>query len=88
MAIVSDPKNQPVYVHCLYGSDRTGAMVALYRMALQQWSAKAAIEEMKNGGFGFHMVFANLITYLKEVNVADVFPPAKKTFFRQAPKRK
>ena len=88
LAIVSDPKNQPVYVHCLYGSDRTGAMVALYRMALQRWSAKAAIEEMKNGGFGFHMVFANLITYLKEVNLADIFPPAKKTFFRQAPKRK
>ncbi len=86
LAIVSDPKNQPVYVHCLYGSDRTGAMVALYRMAFQQWPAKAAIGEMKDGGFGFHMAFVNLITYLEEVNLADVFPPAKKAFWSQARK--
>lgn len=88
LAIVSDPKNQPVYVHCLYGSDRTGAMVALYRMAFQQWPAKAAIQEMKDGGFGFHMAFVNLITYLEEVNLANVFPPAKKTFLSTAPKRR
>lgn len=88
LAIVSDPKNRPVYVHCLYGSDRTGVMVALYRMTFQKWTAKAAIEEMKNGGFGFHSIFVNLVTYLEEVNLANIFPPAKKTFLRQAPKRR
>ncbi|MFO8057637.1 MAG: tyrosine-protein phosphatase [bacterium] len=33
----------PVLVHCLGGADRTGVMVALYRMAYQDWT----IEEVK-----------------------------------------
>lgn len=31
LQIVTDPKRTPVLVHCHHGSDRTGAMVALYR---------------------------------------------------------
>lgn len=42
----------PVYVHCLHGMDRTGFMVACYRMQIQGWSYKAARDEMFS--FGFH----------------------------------
>lgn len=36
----------PVLIHCDGGSDRTGVMVALYRMAFQGWSLEDAKQEM------------------------------------------
>lgn len=41
---VLDPRNQPVFVHCAHGKDRTGTMVALYRMEVDGWSAEEAID--------------------------------------------
>lgn len=41
-----------VFVHCHYGADRTGVMVALYRIAGENWTPQDAIEEMK--AFHFH----------------------------------
>ena len=43
----------PVLVHCKHGADRTGCIVALYRIVFQSWSKEAAIDEMHNGGYGF-----------------------------------
>ena len=44
---VTDPANGKVYVHCAGGRHRTGATIAVYRMAIQGWSAEAAYREMK-----------------------------------------
>ncbi len=35
-----------IFVHCHHGSDRTGVMVAAYRIAFENWTPAAAIEEM------------------------------------------
>ena len=35
LQIVTDPKRQPVLVHCQHGSDRTGTMCAIYRIAVE-----------------------------------------------------
>jgi protein tyrosine/serine phosphatase len=43
----------PAFVHCKQGSDRTGMMVAIYRIE-HGWSPEKAVDEMVNGGFGFH----------------------------------
>jgi protein tyrosine phosphatase (PTP) superfamily phosphohydrolase (DUF442 family) len=43
LRIVTDPEHTPVLVHCQHGSDRTGTMVALYRIAVQGWTKEAAI---------------------------------------------
>jgi len=69
--VVTDPTMQPVLVHCKYGSDRTGMMVAIYRIVIEGWSKTEAIDEMVNGGFGFgdHWVFTNLISYIKNLDV-------------------
>ena len=44
---VTDPSNGKVYVHCAGGRHRTGATIAIYRMAIKGWSAEAAYREMK-----------------------------------------
>ena len=52
LAIVADARRQPVYFHCWRGKDRTGAMCAAYRMAVEGWSLAEARREME--GFGFY----------------------------------
>lgn len=67
---VRNPANQPVLVHCQHGADRTGLMVAVYRVVEQGWSKQQAIAEMTQGGFGFHPVWINLIRYIEQLDVA------------------
>lgn len=45
---------QPALVHCWHGSDRTGFIVAGYRIIEQGWSKEDAIAELRRGGFGYH----------------------------------
>src|SRR4030095_5703673 len=49
--LVSDPANQPVYVHCQGGRHRTGLMTAIYRMTQDGWAPARAYEEMKQYRF-------------------------------------
>jgi len=44
----------PVLVHCLHGSDRTGTIVAGYRIAALGWSKEKALAEFRDGGYGYH----------------------------------
>ena len=45
--IVDDPTNRPILVHCKVGANRTGIMIATYRIHRQGWSFDDALEEMK-----------------------------------------
>jgi len=51
MNAVADSGNQPVYVHCLHGQDRTGTMVAIYRIEHDGWTPNRAYQEMLSCGF-------------------------------------
>jgi protein tyrosine/serine phosphatase len=51
LAIVNDPANQPVYVHCQGGQHRTGVMTAVYRMTKYGWTETKAYDEMKQYKF-------------------------------------
>lgn len=44
-------KGEPTYVHCLHGNDRTGFVMAAYRMDHQGWTFKDAAKEMFDLGF-------------------------------------
>jgi protein tyrosine/serine phosphatase len=52
LRIVNDPGGQPVYVHCVGGSHRTGVMTAIYRMNDDSWTADRALSEMKQYKYG------------------------------------
>ncbi len=63
---------QPVLVHCWHGADRTGTVIAMYRMVEQGWSREAAIDELINGGYNYHSMFDNIITYLQNVDIKNI----------------
>ena len=69
LKIVTDPERTPVLVHCQHGSDRTGAMIAIYRIAVQGWSKTEAIREMTGGGFGFHYIWSNLPQWIENLDI-------------------
>lgn len=48
LRIAADPANWPILVHCERGKDRTGTLIALYRMYLQGWTLKQAMDELVN----------------------------------------
>ncbi|MFV0389035.1 MAG: fused DSP-PTPase phosphatase/NAD kinase-like protein [Pyrinomonadaceae bacterium] len=57
MTYVNDKENQPVFVHCKRGSDRTGTVIAVYRMQYQGWLPTRTLDEAKKYGIGWWQVW-------------------------------
>jgi protein tyrosine/serine phosphatase len=62
VALMADPANRPVFVHCKLGQDRTGIVVAAYRIKTDGWPLYLAEAEMES--FGFNGVWINLRHFL------------------------
>lgn len=55
LAVMRDNADKKIFVHCRVGVDRTGMMIAAYRMSEQGWTADEALREMRLFGFSsFH----------------------------------
>jgi uncharacterized protein (TIGR01244 family) len=50
LAIIDTRENWPVFVHCQRGADRTGMIIAVYRISRERWTEEQAITEAKRFG--------------------------------------
>ena len=50
LALINDSQNWPVFVHCHHGEDRTGTIIAVYRISHDGWSGEEARKEAKHYG--------------------------------------
>ena len=63
LSAMTDPANQPVFIHCSRGKDRVGVVVAVYRMEVDGWSEAEAEAEME--AFGFHEIWSQLKEFVR-----------------------
>jgi tyrosine-protein phosphatase SIW14 len=63
LAVVLDASKRPVLVHCAQGEERTGAVIAAYRVVVQGWDVQAAQAEAVDLGFGFEGLAEFLVRY-------------------------
>jgi len=65
LRLLHDNHVKKVFVHCQTGDDRTGMMIAAYRMTEQGWTAEEAMKEMEAYGFtsSHHLICPGLASY-------------------------
>ncbi|MDE2384645.1 MAG: tyrosine-protein phosphatase [Alphaproteobacteria bacterium] len=68
--LVAAEAKGPVLVHCQRGADRTGVVIAMYRVVVQGWSKEEAIAEMQKGGFAFDPLLLNIPWLIQHADVA------------------
>lgn len=44
--------NQPIYIHCIHGQDRSGFIIALYRILKYNFNVQQALSEAKRYNYG------------------------------------
>lgn len=63
VAALVDSANQPVFVHCRQGRDRTGIVIAAYRLRHGGWRYTDARSEMD--AFGFNTIWTNFSDFVR-----------------------
>lgn len=53
LALFDDASAGPVFVHCRRGADRTGTVIACYRIAHDGWDNQKALQEAKADGMSW-----------------------------------
>ena len=76
LALVNDPANQPVYVHCIGGKHRTGVMTAIYRITGEGWTPLQAFSEMKQYKFGADFLHSEFKEFVLGFTTAETPAPA------------
>jgi protein tyrosine phosphatase (PTP) superfamily phosphohydrolase (DUF442 family) len=67
LSIMTDPVNQPVFIHCRQGADRTGMLCGIYRRVWEGWSFRRTYHEMRE-----HHFKPFLLTMRRQVEDADL----------------
>ncbi|MDF9832855.1 protein tyrosine/serine phosphatase [Ereboglobus sp. PH5-5] len=71
-AIQAAQAEGPVVLHCQHGADRTGLVTAMYRIVYQGWTRDAALDELRNGGYGYHSIWKNIPKYIQKVDTEKI----------------
>jgi hypothetical protein len=53
IAILDDPANYPILLHCKAGLHRTGRLTAIYRMEYHGWTQGEVLRELRANGYGY-----------------------------------
>ncbi|HEX8178772.1 MAG TPA: sulfur transferase domain-containing protein [Pyrinomonadaceae bacterium] len=87
LALINDARLQPVFVHCKRGADRTGTIIACYRIRHDGWTAEAATSEAKR--YGLSWFERGMKDYIKDFarRAPTVLPPKtiSRLFFSRRP---
>lgn len=59
LMVMNSKRAQPVFIHCEHGKDRTGMMVALYRVKYEGWTIEDAYFEWINNGHGLLLILSD-----------------------------
>ena len=66
MEVLEDRGAGPVFIHCRRGADRTGTIVACYRISKDRWSNDKALEEARTCGMSrFERAMQNFVRTYK-----------------------
>lgn len=53
LGLINDAPNWPVFIHCNHGKDRTGTIIAVYRISQDGWTGDEAKAEAKRMGMSW-----------------------------------
>lgn len=71
--IVLTEENQPVFVHCSNGRDRTGTMIAMYKVTARGWTIKNAYKEARSLGFFPYRGEAELKNFIHQLKDKQIY---------------
>jgi len=75
LSVLEDSNSWPVFVHCRRGSDRTGTVLACYRISHDHWKNQKALEEAKAYGLsGFERAMRTFIERYKPLPPLTAIP--------------
>jgi tyrosine-protein phosphatase SIW14 len=74
LKLLRDNPAKKIFVHCYFGDDRTGVMVAVYRIAEQHWTPGQAYSKMCL--FHFHRYLLFMSRYVKYFDASFAVNPA------------
>ena len=83
--IIMNPEHHPVFIHCKRGADRTGTVVAVYRMLHEGWTDREANREAKLRGIGWWQVWMKdyIKAYYKRMQKTEEIDAEKDTRYRK-----
>lgn len=69
MQIIKKSKG-PILIHCKHGSDRTGGMVAAYRILFEGWTKDQALKELRQEQYGYHEFwFPDIAQFIEDMDI-------------------